>query len=169
MITDSPYDYRGLLLKPRIGITIGLLGAGLMLLVLALFEPLNGLSPSDMLSQITHVLLSKETAANCVSCDPWVGLIGHMFLGIIFGVLYALCLQTVPNRGIVGVSVFYGFVIWVIGSVLIGLLIDESVRAVLRSWPWLVAHLIYGIFLALVAIQVKRLKERGPGIVVPVD
>lgn len=169
MIADSPYDYSGLLLKPVLGIVIGLVGAGLMLLVLAIFEPLTGLSPADMLSQITQVLLSDKAASSCAGCDPWVGLAGHLLLGLIFGLLYALCLQSVPVRGIVGVSVFYGFVIWVVGSLLIGLLIDESVRTVLRSWPWLVAHLGYGILLALAAIQVQRVKERGPGVIVPVD
>ncbi len=169
MIADSPYDFSGLLLKPIVGIVVGLVGAGLMLGVLAVLEPLTGLSPAHLLSQVTQVLLPNRFAASCAACDPSVGLVGHLFLGLIFGLLYALCQQSVPVRGLIGVGVFYGFVIWIIGSLLIGMLFGESVREVLRSWPWLVAHLTFGLFLAFSAIWAQRIQARGPGVAVPID
>ncbi len=169
MIADSPYDFSGLLLKPLVGVVIGLIGAGLMLGVLAILEPLTGLSPAYLLSQVTQVLLPNKFVASCAACDPSIGLVGHLLLGLIFGLLYALCLQSIPIRGLVGIGIFYGFVIWIVGSLLIGLLIGESVRVVLRSWPWLVAHLVFGIFLAISAIWAQRIKSRGPDVVVPID
>jgi len=169
MIADSPYDFSGLLLKPIVGVVIGLIGASFMLAVLAIFEPVTGLSPAYLLSQIAQVLLPDSIAANCQGCDPSVGLAGHLLLGLIFGLLYALCQQSIPVRGLVGVGIFYGFVLWVVGSLLIGLFFGESVREVLRSWPWLVAHLIYGLVLAVTSISAQRIKSRGPRVVVPVD
>jgi len=169
MIADSPYDFSRLLMKPMVGVVIGLIGAALMLGVIMLLEPIMGLTLGNLLSQITQVLLPNKLASSCVSCDPFVGLVGHLIFGMIFGLLYALCQQSIPVRGLVGVGVFYGFVIWIVGSLLIGLLFGESLRQVLRSWPWLLSHLVCGLTLAISAVRVQRVKSRGPGVVVPID
>ena len=169
MIADSPYDFSGLLIKPLVGVIIGLIGAGLMLGVIVLLEPITNLALENLLTQITQVLLPNKLASNCASCDPFVGLVGHFIFGMVFGLLYALCQQTIPVRGLVGVGIFYGFVIWIVGSLLIGMLFGESLRQALRSLPWLLSHLVFGLTLSISAIRVQRIKSRGPGAVVPID
>ena len=169
MIADSPYDFSGLILKPLAGAIIGVLGAGGMLVVVALSQPLSGLSTANVLSQITLAVLPASLEASCGQCGPVVGLSVHLLLGAVFGLLYAMCQQTAPIRGLVGVGVFYGFVLWVVGSLLIGRLFGEAVRTTLWSWPWLTAHIAYGLCLAAVSIWSLKARSRSPGVVVPID
>ena len=82
MIADSPYDFSGLILKPLTGAIVGILGAGGMLAVVAVCEPLSGLSVARMLSQITLAVLPAPLETACGGCDPIVGLSAHLLVEV---------------------------------------------------------------------------------------
>ncbi|MCX7670736.1 MAG: hypothetical protein N2439_11775 [Anaerolineae bacterium] len=76
------------------------------------------------------------------------------------GLLYALNQRLIPKRGLIGVGLLFGFVIWLIGSVMFGRLLPEPLRATLRSWPWLMAHLAFGLVLAVMAVGQASRRQR---------
>jgi len=153
MISDSPYASGDLVLKPGFGAAAGIVGALLMLALLQIFYPVSQLSLGSALAGIGSVVTPAGGATIA-------GLILHLVVAGLLGLLYALSQRRIPYRGLIGVGLLFGFVVWVISSLIIGRFLDESLRAVLRSWPWLLAHLGYGLTLAAVAIW--RESHRGP-------
>ena len=98
-----------------------------------------------------------------------VGLVLHLSLGALFGILYAACQQDIPIRGLIAVGVFYGFVLWIAGRFLVGPFIGEALRMTVRSWPWLLACLLYGLCLTAAAVWAKKRCLVRDGRAVPID
>ncbi len=73
-------------------------------------------------------------------------------LGALAGLLYAACQRRAPARGVLAVGAFYGILLWVISGLLVGSILGPAARGALRSWPWAVACMSYGAFLALVTV-----------------
>jgi len=169
MIVDSPYNFLGLALSPKIGIIAGILSAGVMLAVVSVCEPISTISVIQVLSKISLMIIPGPFGPTYGRSNLIIGLIMHLILGGIFGLLYAMCQKSIPNRGLIGVGIFYGFVLWVVSSLLIGLLLTETVRVFLRSWAWLVANLVYGLCLAGMSIWSLKKQTSSSGTIVPVD
>lgn len=144
MIADAPYEYEESPLPALVGVGAGMLGAALMLSALRLLEPTTGVTVSTYLARVG-------------------GLLVHEITGAVLGLLYAVSQKPVPVRGVIGVGVFYGLLIWVMGGVLGGLFLGGSVRAVLHSWPWLLSCLLFGLSLAGAAIMWKILQPGARG------
>jgi hypothetical protein len=168
MITDSPYKLGELLIKRRFGAVAGIISASLMLLIVSLLSSASGLSVARLLSQVASAVLPRSLEANLGDSALTIGLGVHLMFGVIFGVLHAMCQQSAPFRGLVGVGVFFGFVLWVISGLVIGWVFDPAIRSVLRSWPWLIAHIVYGLCLAGVAIFFKN-RADSMRVAAPID
>lgn len=164
MISDSPYDSADLVLAPGQGIAAGVAGGAAMLVGLLLLYPVAQLSPDGVLR---HIGVLAAPAGAAAGTRLAVGLVLHLTVAGILGLLYALSQRLIPDRGLVGVGLLFGFVIWVVGSVIFGRLLPVQLGAMLRSWPWLMAHLVFGLTLAAVAIwQAGRRRKAGrPAIV----
>ena len=80
-----------------------------------------------------------------------IGLGIHLFVGSLLGLLYAVCQQGAPVRGLGAVGIFYGFFIWIVSSVLIRFFLDSALHGFVHHWVWVSAHLVYGLCLAGVA------------------
>ncbi len=150
MVTDSPYDATDYALRPAAGLVAGLLGAGVMLLPLAL----SGTQGSGVLHD---VLISAGDGGNRVlrltgaAPAPVVsGSAVHAALGAMLGLLYAVCQVRRPVSGLIAVGVSYGFTIWIFSG-LVASALGHDVWGTVRSWPWLVACVTYGVSLALAA------------------
>ncbi|MGB0387779.1 MAG: hypothetical protein ACPGWR_23420 [Ardenticatenaceae bacterium] len=86
-----------------------------------------------------------------------VGLILHLFISVIIGMIYGLFFQreAATYRSGLGWGLTYGFLWWVIGtSTLIPILLGEeppywSLQAIVDSYPALIGHLLYGAGLGL--------------------
>jgi len=164
MISDSTYDFEDIVLTPRSGLVSGLMGAALMLILVLALQPITGFSLQTLLAQMGAVIWSDTATENVLVT---LGVLLHGLLGAIFGLLYALCQQRVPARGLITVGLFYGFFLWVGGSLIIGVFLSESLRALVRSWPWFGACLGFGLCLATSAIWVER--HRPAQTIVPKD
>jgi hypothetical protein len=154
LISDSPYRSGELVLPPLGGLAGGLVGSVLMLFVVAVLEPLSHIAVSDVLSSI-GVLVTGAGAADPSS--PLVaGAVLQFVVGGLLGLLYALSEQRGPRGELAFVGLFYGFVLWVFGGVILTMFMSPAARAILRSLPFLGACLAYGFWLALLAIWASR-------------
>ena len=149
LISDSPYDSGELVLKPGTGVASGVCAALLMLALIQVLSPVSELSPNRALAQIGSLAAPADAPQSSLILT---GLAIHLSIAGPLGFLYALSQRRIPHRGLVGVGVLFGFVAWVISTVIIGWLFDESLRAILRSWPWLLASLLFGLVLASVSV-----------------
>jgi hypothetical protein len=166
MIADSPYKVGQFVLKPWVGMGAGLMGAVAMLALMLLLQPISGLRLADLLAQIGGIALPASLGRGPLVVT---GIVLHVILGTSLGLLYAVCQQRVPLRGLIAVGFFYGFVLWVVGSVIAGPLFSQALRSVIRTWPWLLGNLLYGLCLAGVAAWAEVTRPVGTEIVVPKD
>ena len=164
MISDSPYDTGDLVLKPVVGVTSGVGAALLMLLLIQVLYPVSGLSSRSALAQIGSVVAPSDATQSALILT---GLAVHLSIAGLLGLLYALSQRQIPYRGLVGVGLLFGFVVWVVSTLVTGWLFDESLRTVLRSWPWLLASLLFGLVLASTAVwQVSQRQSQERPVVV---
>ncbi|HEX9075480.1 MAG TPA: DUF6789 family protein [Anaerolineae bacterium] len=148
MISDSPYDVGAPVLTPIKGIIAGIAAALAMLILIALVQPVSGVSPAAWLALIGRMVLPSAEANLTLPAGSAL----HIVIGAIFGLLYSLCQMQIAPRNLIGVGIFYGFVIWILGSLLLGWVFGEKLRDLLRSWPMLAAFLLYGLGLAIAAV-----------------
>jgi len=150
MISDAPYRIGVMVLTPAKGVLAGALGAILTLLVVTLLRTISGISAIDILASFSRGI---ENGTNDLIIIATI----YLFFGILLGLLYALCEQHGPPLALMFVGFFYGILIWVLSSVIVGTFLSESGKGILRSWPFLLACLSYGLWLALVAVfSMKR-------------
>ena len=164
MVSDSPYHVSELVLTPPAGMLAGLTGSVLMMGTVAALQRVSNLELMHLLAQIGNVFP--------ITADPqgvaYVGVAVVLLVGALLGLLYAASQRRVPTRGLIAVGIFYGFVIWVVGSLIVGTIFSETLRSTLRSWPWLAACLVYGLCLAAASIVVVR-RHPSSVILVPKD
>lgn len=153
MISDSPYESAELVLTPWQGIAAAAGGGVLMLLLLQLLALVTAPSLADLLRQIGALVAPAGAAADVRLA---AGALLHLVVAMVLGLLYALSQRLIPDRGLIGVGLLFGFVTWVVGSVILGRLLPGPLEAALRSWPWLAAHLVFGLALGTVAVAQAR-------------
>lgn len=137
LLTDSPYRVGEPLFSPWVGIINGLVGGGLMLGCVAAFEPVSGVSAASAIARVGHALGASDAVI--------AGLVAHVSVSVLLGVLHAACLGDGPVRGLVGVGVFYGVVTWIVGGFLGRLTLGDELRPLVRSLPWFCGHLAYAV------------------------
>lgn len=158
VIADSDYQVSDLVLTPGKGALFGLAGSVVMLAVVFLLQPLTGRGLEQVLGQVGGLLLPQGTPGAVAA-----GLVVHLAIGMFCGLLYALAQQRAPERYLLAVGVFYGLLIWVVGSLLL-LVFSEALRPAFRSLGWLVCCLAYGASLAGLAAWQQR--RQGGGLAV---
>ena len=145
MISDAPYQSGVMVLSPAKGALAGGVGAILTLLIVTLLRTMSGISAIDILASFS---IGIENGTNDLIISATI----YLFAGFLLGLLYALCEQHGPPLALMFVGIFYGLLLWVLSGIIFGTLLSESGRGILRSWPFLLACLVYGLWLALVAV-----------------
>jgi hypothetical protein len=148
------------------GAVAGVCGAVAMLVVLKGLDAVVGLQGRRVVEEIGSLVCFER----CGQFPPAAaGLAAHGLLGAVCGALYAVCqLRTRPG-GLVAVGLFYGFVLWVVGGLVIGPLAGPGLKHAIRSWPWLVASLVYGLGLGMAAIWAQIGRPPVSADAVPAD
>jgi hypothetical protein len=167
MVSDSPYDINELVLSPLMGMTAGLFAAFVMLSVLVVLQPYSGLSVEFVLQQFGTLVLPKRAEQINTTTLMGIGLGVHILLRILLSLFYSVSQQSIPAKGLIIVGLFYGFIIWMTGSVIFGTALGEEWRTTARSWTWLFANLTFGFCLAATAIIAE--KFRPAAITLPKD
>jgi hypothetical protein len=168
MISDSPYQVDGQVMTARAGVFFGVLAAFIMLLLLGILQPLSGLNPISILVRIGGTIVPSWSFSDASSLLAGVGLLVHLLLGALLGLLYAICQQRIPNRGLIVVSIFYGFIIGVVDRLFFIPFLGDYMRTLLRSWSWFLACLLFGLCMSFAAIWMQSRRPTG-GIVTPKD
>ena len=167
MIADSPYRASEPLLTPAEGAVAGAVASLCMLPVLSFPHPLSGLVASDLLVRIGQTTLPHATAPRSGSTLLAAASV-HALTGALLGVLYAVSQDRAPARTLIAVGLFYGVVIWVGSRVITAWIFGPVFRTTLHSSRWLLACLLYGVFLGGWAACVERRRPRDAR-VVPID
>lgn len=165
MISDSPYSSEGFILSPLAGSAVGAGAALLMLPVIFLLQPISGLLLQEVLADAGTVVLSGTAEPQNLKI---AGIILHLLVGGLFGLLYALCQMRAPTKALIGVGVSYGVVLWALGSLFTHWFYREALGSVIHTWVWLIASIVYGLLLSLVAVRVERRRPQRE-MVVPID
>ena len=167
VIADSPYKTDEAPLTPGGGVAAGAAASLLMLLVIVLLQPHSGLSARDLLIRIGDTVFPRMGAARSGSF-VWASGAFFTAVGAVLGLLYAVSQDRIPVPGLAVVGVFYGVVIWVLGRVLTSWLLGPALRPALHSYPWFLACLAYGAFLAGCAAWADRRRPASTA-VGPID
>lgn len=164
MISDSPYRTGEPVLKPFMGILGGLVGTIFMIGSIKLWEPLSNYNLTDVLK----VFGSLVPFGSASGLDSLVLGSGLLFLGGgVLGLFYALSEQRIPARGLLFNGIFYGLVLWVFSSIIIGSFLGDEIRDILRSWIFLFHNIIYGLCLAVFSLLAKS--NRSADTAIPRD
>jgi len=164
MVSDSPYDAGELIGRPGAGAAAGAVAAVLMLALLA------GLQGPDSVrawvDDTGRVLLpaSLRTATSL----SMAGSVVHLAVGALIGALYAACQQRTSVSGVVVVGAFYGFIVWLVGYLVLGRLFHAGPR-LLPTWSGLLVMLAYGLMLAAWAVRAQSASARLAQHARPVD
>jgi len=169
MVLDSPYPFGTLILTRRAGIAAGLAAAMLMLTLIAALQSVSGLELAGMLVQTGRIILPARVFLANTDSLLFAGLGLHASLGMLFGLLYAVCQQRVPTRGLISVGLFYGFMLWVLSRLIVRLITYNALHAWVRGWPWLLACLLYGGCMAVFAMWSERRRPVALAATVPMD
>ncbi|NOX61482.1 MAG: hypothetical protein GXP42_05990 [Chloroflexi bacterium] len=82
-----------------------------------------------------------------------VGLIIHLIVAALLGLLFASSMDRLPKRETLIVSTFYGFTIWIVASFILGHWMSESILRFNRTWWGCLAHLGFGFLLGVYAVR----------------
>ena len=148
-IADAPYQAGDLVLSPAAGAGAGLAASALMVVtVAALHPPVAPILP-EVLRRIGTMALGHEALQG--TGGVVAGAVIQGGLGVIFGLLYALCQQRAPAGDLLLVGIFYGVVLWVGSGILSNLPFWVWMRPLAHMKIWLLGCCVYGFVLALTA------------------
>lgn len=164
MLSDSPYNLEGMILKPSVGFLAGIGAALAMLPVLLLLKPAK-LPLQQLLERFGTIILSGTEAPIKLAI---VGTIIHLLLGGLFGLLYALCQVSIPKKGLIGVGISYGVVLWALSSLFTHWIYRDALGEFIHTWVWLLASILFGSILAQVAIWTENHRPKAKQ-ALPVD
>lgn len=141
--------FLGAQLRPRQGLAAGLLAGSVMLALWALLSQLVGSGARQLLATIASTLIGDAAGG-------WlpllIGVLLHLAVSILFGLLFASSLDRIGRRETLVVSTFFGLTIWVVVAFIVGDWFNEAIVPLLRTWPGLLACLSFGFALGLFAI-----------------
>jgi len=164
LVSDSPYNSQDMVVSHRLGAVSGMAASLLMLALVFVLKPLSGISVSELLIPMGSFLPLSDQVHVVAT-----GLAVHVFLGGVFGVLYATSQQRIPAKALIPVAGFYGFSLWLFWGVIFGWLFGTELREILHSWLWLLASLLYGIVLGRVAVWRESQRPQQSQLIVPLD
>jgi hypothetical protein len=145
LLTDSPYDAGPSVIDARTGALAGGLGAMAMALIIVAING-EGFRMAPFFERIGAVF-GPNLGAGADPIRMAVGVVAHVGLGVVFGMLYASCLRRQPTASLVAVSISYGLMLWIIPGFPLNPIFADETRRVLRSPAWLVGCLVYSAML----------------------
>lgn len=80
-----------------------------------------------------------------------IGLLIQLIMGGLLGALYASAQERIDRPSLLVVATYYGLVIWIVATFAVLSWLRPPIHDVMRTWPLLIAHLVYGLLLGLVA------------------
>jgi hypothetical protein len=164
VVFDSAYDAGELIGRPGAG---AVAGAAAAVLMLALLAGLHGQDSVRAWVDDAGKVLLPASLRNATSLAI-VGSVVHLAVGGLIGALYAACQQRTSTSGVFVVGAFYGFMVWLVGYLVLVRLFHIGPR-LLPTWSGLLVMLAYGLVLAAWAVGVQKASARLVQHARPVD
>lgn len=143
--------FLGAQLRPRQGLSAGLLAGAVMLALWAILSQLAGPGVGRLIAAIAATLMGASAFAG-----GWlpllVAILLHLAISLLLGLLFASSLDRVGPRETLVVSTFYGLTIWVVAAFIVGDWFNDAIPPYLRTWWGLLSCLSFGFVLGLFAI-----------------
>ncbi|RME80287.1 MAG: hypothetical protein D6775_16605 [Caldilineae bacterium] len=139
--------FMGTKLQTLQGLPAGLFAGAGMAFVFSLGSALFG--PGVLRLWQTAAGTFMGSAATTGSAGVLVGLVIHVIVSLLLGLLYATSMDRLERRDTLVVSLFYGFTIWVVFSFIIGGWINREMVSLSRTWWGLIAYLVFGLLLGV--------------------
>jgi hypothetical protein len=158
VITVAPYDPGQTAIDSRTGFIAGAIGAIAMALVVSALNG-AGFDGAWFFLQVGSVIV-RDHSLPAGTIALAVGMLVHLSLGTLFGMLYASCLRRQATKGVVAVAISYGVLLWIIPGFPLSFAFDETTRSLLRSPAWLAGCLVYSA--VLLVITLAKLTSGGP-------
>ena len=133
-----------LVLSPLSGLLTGIVGSALISGGIILLKLIANITVTGPLTLMTE--------------NSVVNLLIYSGVDGILGLLYALCAQNGPKHAMIAVGLYYGFFLWILWNIIGGVLLDSAAWSILHSWSFLLASLVFGLWLAVVALSSARNK-----------
>jgi hypothetical protein len=144
--------FMGTKLQPRNGIAAGLVAGIGMIVVWALFAQLFGEGARSLIDTIASTILGDQAfAPDMQAISLIVGLLIHLVISVLLGLLYAVSLDRLSMRDTLAVSTFYGFTIWVVSSFIVAGWFNDLILSYSRTWWGFLAYLTFGLALGAYA------------------
>jgi len=144
--------FMGTKLQSRAGIVAGLVAGIGMIVVWALFAQLFGGGARSLVNTIASTILGDQAFAGAMQwVSLLVGLLIHLLISALLGLLYAVSLDRLDARDTLVVSIFYGFTIWVVSSFIVGSWFNELILSYSRTWWGFLAYFTFGLVLGAYA------------------
>jgi hypothetical protein len=140
------------ILTIRQGILFGVAAATLMAVVSMAGFALSGKGLWTPINAIGSFLLSSnQFPAGFSGALTLIGLVIQLTMGGLLGALYASAQERIDKPSLLAVATYYGLVIWIVATFAILSWLRPPIHDVMRTLPLLVAHLVYGSLLGLLA------------------
>lgn len=138
----------------KAGVLGGILGGVLMAAWLMLILWLTGVGFWTLLNLITNTFWRGAPLGPAFSAAALViGLIVHVMLSVLFGVLIAIAASRLPGSRslVIAAGGLFGAVLWAVMQYGIWRAADPAAARVITPWLFASAHLIFGLMVVLVA------------------
>ena len=138
--------FMGTKLQPKQGIVAGLFaGAGMMAAWLAAAQ-WWGPGARTLLCSIGGIVIPNASAITML-----VGVVIHLIVASALGLLFAASMDRLDAKDTIIVSVFYGFTIWIVSTIILRHWIHIDAVRSSRSWWGLLVFLFFGFLLGVYA------------------
>lgn len=158
-MTVEQHQYQGRIevLTTRQGILFGILASTVMVAVAMAGFALSGESFWLPLNAVGSFLLASDPIPTGFAGSlTLVGLAIQLAMGALLGMLYASAQERIDWPSLLAVAIYYGLVIWIVATFAVLSWLRPPIHDVMRTWPLLVAHLVYGLLLGLLAASQER-------------
>ena len=150
MAHNTPF--MGNKLQPRDGIFAGLAAGIGMIVVWALFAQIFGDGARSLVNTIASTILGDGAfVGDMQMLSLLLGLLIHLLISALLGLLYAVSLDRLDTRDTLVVSIFYSFTIWVVSSFIVGGWFNDLILSYSRTWWGFLAFLTFGLVLGAYA------------------
>jgi hypothetical protein len=164
MISDSPYQVGDEIYKPLGGFLAGVVGGLVMLAFFSLIMPILPFTTSGMLETLGAQFLSWTTLGSQGLVIG--GAVIFLLVAALGGLLYGVSQRSIPNDALLIVGASFGILAWLVDN-LFGLFMTIEMRMMMRTWQWLVANVLFGLTLALIAVAAKSISGQQQRTVKP--
>lgn len=145
------------ILSPARGLGAGLVAGAVMAGVLMAGSALNGQDVWTPINAIGGFWRSAAASSpQFGGLTTWLGLATHFLMAAALGALFASAIERMDKPSLLIVAGWYGFTTWFVSTFLVLSWLKPNLSQLMRSWPFLLSAIAYGLVLGVIAVRNSR-------------